>query len=69
MVPPLVLGLTELVVILVNLGIVAGVIGGVVYLVRRVTDSGDDERIEDLEAEVEELREERDSGERASDDD
>ncbi|QLH81053.1 hypothetical protein [Halosimplex pelagicum] len=68
MVPLLILGLTELIVVLVNLGIVAGVIGGVVYLVRRVTDSGDDERIEELEAEVEELREERDSGERTSGD-
>ncbi|WP_135366404.1 hypothetical protein [Halosimplex halophilum] len=57
----LLLGLTELFVILVNLGILACVVGGVVYLVRRFTDSGTDERIEELEAEVEELREERDS--------
>lgn len=63
----LILGLTELIVVLINLGIVAGVVGGVVYLVRRATDSGDDERIEELEAEVEALREERDSGERTSD--
>lgn len=63
----LILGLTELIVVLINLGIVAGVVGGVVYLVRRVTDSGDDERIEKLEAEVEALREERDSGGRTSD--
>jgi hypothetical protein len=69
MVPLLILGLTELIVILVNLGIVAGVIGGVVYLVRWVTDSGNDERVEELEAEVEELRAERDSGERTNGED
>jgi|GEM_PF-2641732 len=61
MVPLLIPGFTELFIILINLGIVAGVVGGVVYLVRRVADSGNDERIEELEAEVEELREEHDS--------
>ncbi|QPV64400.1 hypothetical protein I7X12_07245 [Halosimplex litoreum] len=61
MVPLLIPGLTELFIIALNFAILAGVVGGVVYLVRRVTDSGTDERVEELEAEVERLREERDS--------
>ncbi|WP_436911106.1 hypothetical protein [Halosimplex marinum] len=61
MVPLLIPGLTELFIIGLNFAIPAGVVGGVGYLVRRVTDSGTDERIEELEAEVEELREDRNS--------
>ncbi|WP_123537720.1 hypothetical protein [Halosimplex salinum] len=63
MVPLQVPGATELIIILLNLLIVAGFIGGLVYLVRRFGGSDDDkdERIEELENRVEELEREKES--------
>ncbi|MCU4801094.1 preprotein translocase subunit TatA [Halobacteria archaeon HArc-gm2] len=57
-------GVQELIIILLNFIILAGLVGGLIVVVKRLTgnDSKSDERIAELEREVEELREERGTG-------
>ncbi|WP_459191629.1 hypothetical protein [Halosimplex sp. J119] len=57
-------GVTELIVVLVTFGFFVGIVGGIVFLVRRAGNSRKDERIDELEQQVEELREDRDSRDR-----
>ncbi|MFC7139593.1 hypothetical protein ACFQMA_07045 [Halosimplex aquaticum] len=54
-------GATELLIVLMVFAFFVGIAGGIVFLVRRFGDSGKDQRIDELEQQVEELREERDS--------
>ncbi|WP_436926836.1 hypothetical protein [Halosimplex amylolyticum] len=61
MIPLQIPGATELVVVLLVFAVFVGIVGGIAFLVRRFGNSGKDERIDELEQQVEELQDERDS--------
>ncbi|WP_415380277.1 hypothetical protein [Halosimplex sp. TS25] len=61
MVPLQIPGATELMILLMIFAFFVGIAGAIVFLVRRFGDFGKDERIDELEQQVEELQNERDS--------